>query len=100
MENKEENKDKTPISGFADVFLNKLKEQSFVIILMLGIIYYQHKMSVERVQFWQEQYEKQEEYIKQREKEDREDLLNRVDYLQKQRDIYADDAINELKNKN
>jgi hypothetical protein len=89
-----------PASGFFDIFLSKLKEQSFLIILMLGIIYYQHKMAVERVQFWQGQYEKQEEYIKQREKEDREELLNRVDYLQKQRDIYADDAINELKNKN
>ena len=96
MENTKENL----ASGFTDVFLSKLKEQSFLIILMLGVIYYQHKMSAERVEFWQEQYEKQEIYIKQREKEDREELLNRIDYLQKQRDIYVEDALNELKNKN
>ena len=64
----------TPISGFFDVFLSKLKEQSFLIILMLAVIYYQHKIAVERVQFWQDQHEKQEVYIKEREKEDREDL--------------------------
>jgi hypothetical protein len=95
----EDNKTSTP-SSFLEVFLSKLKEQSFLIILMLGVIYYQHKIAVERVEFWQEQYEKQEIYIKQREKEDREELLNRIDYLQKQRDIYVEDALNELKNKN
>lgn len=88
------------ITGFSDIFLSKLKEQSFVIILMLAVIYYQHKMSVERVEFWQEQHEKQEAYIKQREKEDREDLLKRIDYLQNQRDIYVQESINELNNKN
>lgn len=96
MENPKDN----PASGFFDVFLSKLKEQSFLIILMLGVIYYQHKIAVERVQFWQEQHEKQEIYIKQREKEDREELLHRIEYLQEQRDIYVDDALNELKNKN
>lgn len=95
MENPKEN----PISGFTDVFISKLKEQSFLIILMLGVIYYQHKMAVERVEFWQNQYEKQEEYIKQREKEDEQILLDRVEYLQQQRDKYVEDAINELKPK-
>ena len=46
-----------PISGFADTFLSKLKEQSFVILLMLGVIYYQHRLMEERVAFWQKQYE-------------------------------------------
>ena len=95
----EDNKTSTP-SSFLEVFLSKLKEQSFLIILMLGVIYYQHKIAVERVEFWQNQYEKQEIYIKQREKEDREELLHRIEYLQEQRDIYVDDALNELKNKN
>jgi hypothetical protein len=95
----EDNKTSTP-SSFLEVFLSKLKEQSFLITLMLGVIYYQHKMAAERVLFWQEQHEKQEIYIKQREKEDREELLHRIEYLQEQRDIYVDDALNELKNKN
>ena len=75
MENKEENKDQTPISGFADVFLSKLKEQSFVIILMLGVIYYQHRLMEERVAFWQKQYEEKEAYIQQTVSSDKEIIL-------------------------
>ena len=99
MENREENKDQTPISGFADVFLSKLKEQSFVIILMLGVIYYQHRLMEERVAFWQKQYEEKEAYIQQTVSSDKEIMLDRIKYLQDQRDQYAQDAIDELKNK-
>lgn len=86
-----------PISGFADTFLSKLKEQSFVIILMLGVIYYQHRMMEERVAFWQVQYEEKDRLIDKTTKEDKEVLLQRINYLQDQRDKYVEDAINELK---
>ena len=43
----------TPLSGFTDTFLSKLKEQSFTIVLMIGIIWYQGKMMEERVTYWQ-----------------------------------------------
>jgi hypothetical protein len=88
-----------PISGFADTFLSKLKEQSFVIILMLGVIYYQHRMMEERVSFWQVQYEEKDQLIDKTSKEDKEILLQRITYLQDQRDKYVEDAINELKTK-
>ena len=88
-----------PISGFADTFLSKLKEQSFVIILMLGVIYYQHRMMEERVSFWQVQYEEKDQLIDKTSKEDKEILLQRITYLQDQRDKYVEDAINELINK-
>jgi hypothetical protein len=88
----------TPISGFADTFLSKLKEQSFVILLMLGVIYYQHRMMEERVAFWQVQYEEKDKLIYKTAKEDKEILLQRINYLQEQRDKYVEDAINELKN--
>jgi hypothetical protein len=87
----------TPISGFADTFLSKLKEQSFVILLMLGVIYYQHRMMEERVAFWQKQYEEKDQLIDKTTKEDKEVLLQRINYLQEQRDKYVEDAINELK---
>lgn len=99
MENKAETKTGTSVSGFADVFLSKLKEQSFVIILMLGVIYYQHRLMEERVSFWQKQYEEKEAYIEQTTASDKEILLDRIKYLQDQRDQYAQDAIDELKNK-
>jgi hypothetical protein len=94
-----DNEKNNGISGFADIFLSKLKEQSFVIILMLGVIYYQHRTMEERVAFWQKQYEEKEAYINQTEKEDKQILLDRVKYLQDQRDKYIEDAINELKTK-
>ena len=90
---------KNPVSGFADTFLSKLKEQSFTIIVMVGIIWYQGKMMEERVAYWQKLYEEKESYIQQTTKEDREDLLDRIKYLQDQRDKYVEDAINELKDK-
>jgi exosome complex RNA-binding protein Rrp4 len=92
-------KQETPISGFADTFLSKLKEQSFTIVLMIGIIWYQGKMMEERVAYWQKLYEEKESYIQQTTQEDKQVLLDRIKYLQDQRDKYVDDAIDELKTK-
>jgi len=86
-------------SGFFDVFISKLKEQSFIIILMLGVIYYQNGLMNERVSFWQNQFEKQQSEIESTSKEDKKILMERINYLQDQRDKYVEDAINELKNK-
>jgi len=88
-----------PLSGFSDTFFSKLKEQSFTIIVMVAIIWYQGKLMEERVAYWQKLYEQNEAYIEQIQKEDRETLLERIKYLQDQRDKYAEDAINELKTK-
>jgi hypothetical protein len=85
------------ISGFADTFLSKLKEQSFTVLLMVGVIWYQGRMMEERVAYWQKLYEDRESYIQQTAKEDKQILLDRIKYLQDQRDKYVDDAINELK---
>jgi len=89
----------TPISGFADTFLSKLKEQSFTIIVMVGIIWYQGRLMEERVSYWQKLYQERESYIQQTIKEDIEDAEVRLKYLQDQRNKYVEDAINELKDK-
>lgn len=86
-------------NGFMDTFLSKLKEQSFTILIMVGIIWYQGKMMEERVAYWQKLYEEKESYIQQTTKEDKQILLDRIEYLQEQRDKYVEDAINELKTK-
>ena len=88
-----------PISGFADTFFSKLKEQSFTIVLMIGIIWYQSRMMEERVAYWQKLYEEKEAFIQQTTKDDKEELLDRIKYLQEQRDKYVEDALNELKTK-
>lgn len=90
---------RSPINGFADTFLSKLKEQSFTILIMLGVIWYQGKIMEERVAYWQKLYEAQNAYIEQTVKDDKEIMLERIKYLQDQRDKYVDDALQELKNK-
>jgi hypothetical protein len=92
-------KQENPITGFTDTFLAKLKEQSFTILIMVGIIWYQGRMMEERVAYWQKLYEEQKTYIQQTDKEDKQVLLDRVKYLQDQRDKYVEEAINELKTK-
>ena len=86
-------------NNVTDTFFTKLKEQSFTIIIMVGIIWYQGRMMEERVAYWQKLYEESKDYIQQTTKDDREELLERINYLQDQRDKYVEDAINELKNK-
>lgn len=93
----EEKKNNEGLSGFADTFLSKLKEQSFTIIIMVGIIWYQGKMMEERVAYWQKLYEDQKAYIEQTVKDDKAIMLNRINYLQDQRDKYCEAAIDELK---
>ena len=66
---------------------------------MVGIIWYQGRMMEERVAYWQKLYEEKEAYIEQTSKEDREDLLERVKYLQDQRDRYVEESLDELKTK-
>jgi hypothetical protein len=92
-------KQENPITGFADTFLSKLKEQSFTILIMVAVIWYQGRLMEERVAYWQKLYEEQKSYIQQTDKEDKQILLDRIEYLQQQRDKYVEDAINELKTK-
>lgn len=89
-------KTENPISNITDTFFNKLKEQSFTIIVMVGIIWYQGRMMEERVAYWQKLYEEKELYIETTTKEDKVILLDRIKYLQDQRDKYVEDAITEL----
>jgi exosome complex RNA-binding protein Rrp4 len=88
-----------PVSGFADTFFSKLKEQSFTIIVMVGIIWYQGRLMEERVAYWQKLYEDNKAYIEQTTKEDKQIMLDRIKYLQEQRDKYVEESLNELKNK-
>jgi hypothetical protein len=89
----------TPIQGFTDVFLNKLKEQSFTIVIMIAVIWYQGRLMEERVAYWQKLYEEQKAYTEQSARADKQIMLDRIKYLQDQQDKYAQDAIDELKSK-
>jgi hypothetical protein len=81
------------VEGVTSTFLSKLKEQSFTIILMVGVIWYQGIMMEERVAYWQKLYEEKEAYIEQNVKDDKALLLDRIEYLQNQRDKYVEDLL-------
>lgn len=93
----EENTNSGGLTGFFDVFLSKLKEQTFVIVLMLCVIYFQNRMFTERIESHKATIEKQQDYIDKLVDEERSRLIEREKYLTEQRDKYIDDAINELK---
>jgi hypothetical protein len=88
------------VTGFTEAFLSKLKEQSFVILIMLGVIYYQHRLMEERVAFWQSQYEKKDSEINSIVKEEKSVLMERIVYLQEQRDKYVERSLEEEEKEN
>ena len=93
MENKEQ------VSGFFEVFLSKLKEQSFVIVLMLIGLYAQNSSFNERIAAHRAIQERQQEYINKLIEDERTRLLEREKYLMDQRDKYVEEVMIELKNK-
>ena len=49
--------------GFTEVFLDKLKEQSFTIVLMVGILVYQTVNKNAEIEKLEKQIEAKQEYI-------------------------------------
>jgi hypothetical protein len=67
---------------------------------MLGVIYYQHRLMEERVAFWQSQYEKKDSEINSIVKEEKSVLMERIVYLQEQRDKYVERSLEEEEKEN
>ena len=88
MEKKEESN-----SGFTDVFLRKLKEQSFTIILMVGMLIYQNKVFNEQLDRSEKIIDQKQLYIDKLVEDQRQRSTLREQYLMQQRDSYVDDLI-------
>ena len=84
--------------GFTEVFLSKLKEQSFTIILMVGMLIYQNKIYNEQVDRYEKIVDEKQQYIDKLIEDQRQRSILREQYLLQQRDDYVDDLIGE-KNK-
>ena len=84
--------------GFTEVFLSKLKEQSFTIILMVGMLIYQNKIYNEQVDRYEKIVDEKQKYIDKLIEDQRQRSILREQYLMQQRDAYVDDLIGE-KNK-
>jgi hypothetical protein len=80
--------------SITDIFLSKLKEQSFTIVLMLGVIYFQYKTYNNRIDMQQVTIDKQQDYIDKLMEDERTRLIQRNEYLIEQRDKYVEELIN------
>lgn len=78
-------------NGAVDTFLNKLKEQSFIVILLVGIMYYQNSLFNQQVNEYKLMIDRKEELILKLTSEERNRLIEREKYLVEQRDKFIDD---------
>ena len=74
-----------------DAFLSKLKEQSFTIILLVGIMWYQNNLFNSQMQEYKEMIKEKENTILKLTEAERDRLLKREQYLIEQRDQFIQD---------
>jgi hypothetical protein len=91
MENKEDKKEGS--NGFTEIFFSKLKEQSFTIILMVGMLIYQNKVFNDQLTRYESIVDEKEQYIDKMIEDQRQRAILREQYLMQQRDTYIDDLI-------
>ena len=81
--------------NYAETFMNKLKEQSFTILILVGIMYYQNTLFTSQMNEYKAMIKSKEELILKLTDDERNRLLDREKYLMGQRDEF----MNDLKNK-
>jgi hypothetical protein len=79
--------------GFTEVFLGKLKEQSFTIVLMVGILVYQTINKNAEIEKLEKQIDAKQEYIDKMVEDQRQRWQVREQYLLQQRDTYIEDLL-------
>jgi hypothetical protein len=92
MENKTSN-------GFGEVFMSKLKEQSFTIIILVGIMYYQNTLFTTQMNEYKGMIKEKEQLILKLTDDERNRLIEREKYLINQRDEFIKDLKNREANK-
>jgi hypothetical protein len=81
-------------NNITDTFFNKLKEQSFTIILLVGILYYQNINFKSQLDEYKKMIDEKEALVLKLTEDERARLLERTKYLQEQRDKYVEELIN------
>ena len=81
----------TKVSGYGETFLNKLKEQSFTIIILVGIMYYQNTLFNEQMNEYRQMIKEKEELVLKLTEDERTRLVEREKYLINQRDVFIED---------
>jgi hypothetical protein len=83
--------------NITDTFFSKLKEQSFTIILLVGILWYQNNTYKTTLADYKDQLDKKDEQIMKLVDDERQRMIERNGSLMDQRDKYVDELINRVK---
>jgi hypothetical protein len=78
------------MSTVATTFVDKLKDQSFTIILMIGGLYYQNQIFQQEIQRYDAVVKEKQDYINKIVDAERERMIAREKYLMAQRDEFID----------
>jgi hypothetical protein len=79
------------MSNYADTFLSKLKEQSFTILILVGIMYYQNTLFTSQMAEYKQMIKAKEDLILKLTEDERTRLIEREKYLINQRDEFIKD---------
>ena len=84
-------------SNITDTFFTKLKEQSFTIILLVGILWYQNNSYKNNLEDYKTMIKEKEELLLKLTNEERARMIERNEYLMLQRDKYVEELIERSK---
>lgn len=82
--------------NFMDSFFSKLKEQSFTILLLVAVMYYQNSLFVSQMDEYKKVVHDKDALILRLTNDERARLLERETYLMEQRDNFVEDMRNQL----
>lgn len=82
---------KSKQTTMSDTFLSKLKEQSFTILILVGIMYYQNQLFTNQMDEYKLMIKEKEDIILKITQEERDRLIAREKYLVEQRDKFIED---------
>jgi hypothetical protein len=86
-----------PKMNYTDTFLSKLKEQSFTILILVGIMYYQNTLFTSQMNEYKQMIKAKEDLILKLTEEERQRLIDREKYLIGQRDEFIQDLKSRIK---
>lgn len=84
-------------SNITDTFFSKLKEQSFTIILLVGILWYQNNSYKNNLEDYKTMIKEKEELLLKLTDDERARMIDRNEYLMVQRDKYVEELIERSK---
>jgi len=83
--------------NYGETFMSKLKEQSFTILILVGIMYYQNTLFTSQMNEYKLMIKAKEDLILKLTEEERQRLIDREKYLIGQRDEFIQDLKSRIK---